>query len=159
MSQWHSKVPKARGFVKDRETGNPLVLDEAGDAWREDPDKPGVAQKVGRYMPSLWEMIDKRKQESKQVDLPPIEVVGEAPPPKIQMKATPMPPPKAGAKGKAGGGKELDEQGNPVFKGPETEIRAEAPREVPKKKRRKGKEVAEEDNEDADVPSLVTGIA
>ncbi len=146
MSQWHTKVPKARGFVKDRETGDPLVLDERGDAWRQNPDKPGEAQKVGRYMPSLWEMIDKKKQESKQVELPPIEVNVEAPQKPVPMKSTPMPPPKARAKGKEGGS---DSQGNPIFEGPETEIKPS--------KKKKSKKVAEE--EDADVPALIAGIA
>ena len=109
MSNWHSKVPKARGFVKDRETGDPLVLDEEGNAWRQDPDKPGVAQKVGRYIPSLWEMIDKRKQESKQVELPPVEVEAKRP---VEVKEVPMPsrmPPAS--------------KGGPIFEGPETEIK------------------------------------
>ena len=60
---WIDQVPGATRTVKDRESGAPLILDDKGHAWREDPDHPGTPQDIGKWMPSLMDVMQNPEKE------------------------------------------------------------------------------------------------
>jgi len=115
---WIDQVPGATRTVKDRESGAPLILDDKGHAWREDPDHPGTPQDIGKWMPSLMDVMQNPEKESKTTQ-------DFSEPSRI---APTKPVQSEGSKGPEPGSDKFD---GPVFNAPETEIKGKKPQRKP----------------------------